>query len=81
VCLNICVGLDIYRGLRESASQMRCSELQCVAVCGGMLQRVADVFVDSHTSGGAGKRAKNTLHCVAECCIVLQCVAVSCSVL
>jgi len=77
----MCEGLDIYRGLQESASQMRCIVLQCVAVCGGVLQRVADICLDSHTSRVAGKRVKNVLQCVAECCSVLQCVTVSRSLL
>ena len=46
---------------------MRCSVLQCVAVCCSVLQCVAVCC--------------NALQCVAVCCGVLQCVAVCCSVL
>ena len=41
---------------------MRCSVLQCVAVCCSVLQCVAVCY--------------NALQCVAVCCSVLQCVAV-----
>jgi len=46
---------------------VRCSVLQCVAVCCSVLQCVAVCC--------------NVLQCVAVCCSVLQCVAVCCSVL
>jgi len=46
---------------------VRCSALQCVAVCRSVLQCVAECC--------------SVLQSVAVCCRVLQCVAVCCSVL
>ena len=54
VCMSECV-------------TVRCSVLECVAVCCGVLQCVAVRC--------------SVLQCVAVCCSVMQCVAVRCSVL
>ena len=50
--------------------EVRCSALQCVAVCWSVLQRGTSHIV-----------CCSVLHSVAVCCSVLQCVAVCCSVL
>ena len=54
-------------GLPLLSVPMRCSQLQCVAVCYCVLQCVAVCC--------------SALQCVAVCCSVLQCVAVCCSAL
>ena len=51
---------------------MRCSVLQCVAVCECEATRTLDPDLD-HEVG--------VLQCVAVCCSVMQCDAVCCSVL
>ena len=52
---------------------VRCSVLQCVAVCCSVLQPVRDALCLILN--------ESCSQCVAVCCSVLQCVAVCCSVL
>jgi len=75
---------------------MRCSVLQCVAVCCSALQCVAVCYLLPYEgickkTLEEGKCAAacysviqmccSVLQCVAVCCSVLQCIAVCCSVL
>ena len=59
----VAVGSVVRMDLAGVRTHVRCSVLQCVAVCRGVLQCVAVCF--------------NVLQCVSMCCSVLQCVAVS----
>ena len=63
-------------------SVLCCSALQCVPVCGNMLQggavRVCVVVRCSVVQCNA--ECFGVVQCVAVCCSVLQCVAVCCSV-
>jgi len=54
---------------------VRCSVLQCVAVCSSAVQRME--LKNEHVSNYA---EHGVLHCLAMCCSALQCVEVCCSV-
>ena len=60
-------------------SVLQLSVLQCVAVCGNVLQCVALHYDHEHEASAV--LAAFMLQYVAVCCSVWQCVAVCCSVL